>query len=365
MQYLRELKLKPDFGDTIRRFEAWWRGETLDRPPVTLHVKPARPYRGPDKRHATVRERWMDVEFNVDRAIADLERHDYPGESFPSYFANLGPEILSTLFGCELAFSEDTSWAVPIYHDTERWKEFLGAKPNYDNPYWRTIERMTDYALQCCDGRFIVGNIDLHGNMDLLASLRDPEALCIDLLDVPELIAPAALHAAKANNECFNRIWKKAQAAGMGSVCWTPFYHEGPAYVPQSDFWCMVGGDMARRIVLPSILVEMEPIDCGIFHLDGPTALRHLDILLEIPKLNAVQWVFGAGNGPAARWVDVYHRIQAAGKGFQVMADNAEDGLRVLEAVGPKGTWLCVGQWFESLGEAQAYLREVERLARR
>ena len=35
---IRELSFKPDFARTVQRFEAWWNGEIIDRPPVTLSV---------------------------------------------------------------------------------------------------------------------------------------------------------------------------------------------------------------------------------------------------------------------------------------------------------------------------------------
>jgi histidinol dehydrogenase len=154
------------------------------------------------------------------------------------------------------------------------------------------------------------------------------------------------------------------QEAGMGSTSWIPFYHTGRAYIPSCDFWCMVSPDTARDLILPDILAEMQPMERSIFHLDGPQALRHLDLLLGIPSLKAVQWVFGAGNGPAGRWIDVYRKIIAAGKGVQVLADDAADALAVLRAVGPEGVWLQVGEPFENRRAAESFLNDVRSLSR-
>jgi hypothetical protein len=161
--------------------------------------------------------------------------------------------------------------------------------------------------------------------------------------------------------ECFKRTYKKLADAGLGTTTWTPLYHNGPAYVPSSDFWCMVSPQMAREMILPDILLEMEPLERSIFHLDGVQALKHLDLILEIPHLNAVQWVFGEGYGPASRWVDVYRRILQAGKGIQLLAEDAHDALNVLERVGTKGVWVTVGKAFASVDEANMFLKHVER----
>ena len=39
------------------------------------------------------------------------------------------------------------------------------------------------------------------------------------------------------------------------------------------------------------------------YHLDGPGAVVHLDALLEIPHMKAIQWVPGAGQPTAAGWI--------------------------------------------------------------
>lgn len=118
---LCSLTLKPDFDKTIARFEVWWLGEVLDRPPVTIHVAPIRPYAGPVKQHAIPRDRWLDVEFRVDQAIAEMQRRVYLGDSFPIFWPNVGPEISAAPFGCELEWGEHTHWSRPIIHLPEDW----------------------------------------------------------------------------------------------------------------------------------------------------------------------------------------------------------------------------------------------------
>ena len=51
------LTYKPDCEEVLNRFEAWWDQQIIDRPPVTMWVRSNRPYKGPTRRHATVRDR--------------------------------------------------------------------------------------------------------------------------------------------------------------------------------------------------------------------------------------------------------------------------------------------------------------------
>jgi hypothetical protein len=233
--------------------------------------------------------------------------------------------------------------------------------PDFANLYWRTMEEQTRYALEICDQRFLVGLTDLHGSFDILAALRDPQELCTDLIDCPELVARAAMHVAPGYVEAFRRNYALMAAAGQGSTTWCPLYHPGPCYVPSCDFWCMVSPEVAERYILPTLLVEMEPLERSLFHLDGPDALRHLDLALDLPGLNALQWVFGTGHGPAARWLDVYRRALAKGKAVQVLAESPKDALAVLEALGPRGLWLTVTDGIGSTREAAEFVHAVER----
>jgi hypothetical protein len=114
--------------------------------------------------------------------------------------------------------------------------------------------------------------------------------------------------------------------------------------------------------VLPGIKLEMTPLNRSIFHLDGPAALRHLDLLLELDDLHAVQWVQGAGNGPATQWIDVYRRCLDAGKSVQIIPEGGPDiALACLEALGPRGVWFCPVNC-TSVDEANAFVKELQRL---
>ena len=359
---MNSLEFKPDFALTARRFEAWWHGAIIDRPPVTLTVKRPPLNSGPVARHANLRERWLDVEFVVESSLAAMAATTYLGDTLPVFWPNIGPEITATLYGCELEFGEWTSWSIPVVHDPSGWESIATAPPNFGNPYWQACEAMTNLAIDRCQGRYLVGLTDLHGTYDILAALREPIFLCTDLLDCPELVNRAARHVAHGFSAAFERNFALVNKAGMGSVFWAPCYHAGPAYIPSCDFWCMVSPAMARDRVYPTLLTEMRGLERSIFHLDGEQALPHLDLTLSLPGLNALQWVFGAGHGPAARWLDVHRRARAAGKSLQITAETAADALTVLRALGPAGVWFTIDEPFESAPEARSFLQEVDRV---
>jgi hypothetical protein len=80
----------------------------------------------------------------------------------------------------------------------------------------------------------------------------------------------------------------------------------------------------------------------NIFHLDGKGVLRHIDKILAIPEINAIQWVQGVGDDlPILQWIPVIRKIQAAGKG--VLVDLQLDELEpFIDAMEPDGLFICV-----------------------
>lgn len=341
------------------RFEAWWTGGRLDRPPVSLWVEHAHAPAGPRSHHHSLHDRWMDVGFQVASALHRLEHNPCYGDTLPSWFPNVGPDLVSTLFGAELIFGDNTSWCQHTVHETADWDRFAATKPDFNNPYWRAIEDMITLAAERFGGRFIIAMPDLHGSFDILSGVRGPENLCLDIYDEPERVRAASLQASRVYVEAFRRLHQRLTSLDQPSTTWCNYLHSGPAYVPSCDFWCLVSREIGQDLIRPTIELEMSPLERSIFHLDGPQALHHLDLVLDLPKLNAVQWVFGAGHGPAQRWLHIYRQIRAAGKAIQVIAEDAEDALTVLEEIGPEGMWITVSQPFADPGHAHDFLDAV------
>ena len=114
--------LKPDYEDSKRRIEAFWEREIIDRPVVQFSL--ARPIEEwvplPPSSHATLRDRWLDADYQARYALANLSNHEFLGDTLPVAFPNLGPELFAAFYGCPLHFGDSTSWTDPILHD---WAE--------------------------------------------------------------------------------------------------------------------------------------------------------------------------------------------------------------------------------------------------
>lgn len=357
-----ELEYKPDFDKVLERFEAWWVCQVVDRPPVTIYVRPDGPANLPARRHASLRDRWFDAEGKLDCLDASLPQAVFLAETFPRFEPGLGPEVCATVFGCELEFGESTSWSRPVARSI---REILNIRPNLDNAYWNGIRRQTDLSIERGRGKWITALPDLHTNGDLPAALRDPQELCLDCADDLEGVRLACDYVTQSSYALmYQDLWRRIEAAGQPATCWTPSLHAGRAYTTSCDFICMISPQMLQHAILPSIIWEMNYLERSIFHLDGPGALMHLDALLAQPRLNGVQWVYGAGHGPASNWIDVYRRIQAAGKCIQLICEDVRDARAVAEHLRPEGVWFCPGGVY-ARDEAEAFIRWAGRWAGR
>ena len=197
---------------------------------------------------------------------------------------------------------------------------------------------------------------------DLPAALRDPQELCIDLAEDIDSVQAAVEYVTKFFPLMYEDLSKRIEAHGLPSTTWTPALHMGKSYVTSCDFICMISPAMFEATILPSLVEEMKYLERNIFHLDGPGALRHLDALLAIPQLNGIQWTYGAGNGPARRWMDVYKRVQAAGKNLFIALSDWQDLDAMIENLRPEGVWL-VGLEAQSVEHHAEVVRRLERWA--
>jgi len=351
------LRLKPDYEDSAQRIAAFWEREVIDRPVVQFSL--LRPVEErvalPESSHGTLRERWLDADYQAQYMLAHLSNHEFLGDTLPVAMPNLGPEIFAAFYGCPLHFGESTSWTDPILHD---WSQADEIRFDPQSPYLASLHDLTDAFLEVGRGIFITGMTDWHPGGDWLAALRDPANLAMDLITNPEYVLRILERAERDYLRIYDVFYRKLRTAGQPITTWLPLLSEGRYYVPSNDFSYMISNAMFERFFLPGLARECQFLDHSIYHLDGPGALRHLDSILSIPELDAVQWVYGAGNEGYARWVDVYRRIQAAGKGIEVICTLSEVD-QVMETLSPRGLYLSV----EDVPSREAGLDLLARLA--
>lgn len=329
--------LKPDFEKSRLRYDAFWRRAVIDRPPVDIKLVRPDARSIPTRQYASWDEQWLDVDFRSEQLAAQLAATDFVADALPIAWPNLGPEIYSAWCGCEYHFTEGSGWSQPLVHDWD--KDIQKARLDMGHPLFRLCERFTDNLLELGRGKFLVGLTDFHSGGDHVAALRDPQQLAIDMVENLDHVKSELVHSQIEYFMAYDRFYDRIKAGGSFACSWMgSLFGEGKFYIPSNDFSCMVSKRMFDEVFLEGIAAECRFLDQSIYHLDGPGALRHLDSLLEIRELDAVQWVCGAGNEGYHRWVEVYQKIQRAGKALTL--DVAVEELpMVFETLRPEGVY--------------------------
>jgi hypothetical protein len=352
--------LKPDFEEVLNRYEAWWDCTVLDRPLVsmTFPVPEADRKPVPRKQHAALRDRWMDSEYLAAKAYAGLINTVHFADSLPIAFPNLGPEVFSAFYGCEMEYGESTAWSKPVLAD---WSDESLDRLRLDRNsfYFRKLMEMTEVLIATGKGKFIVGYTDLHGGGDAIAAFRDPQELLLDTLEHPEDIKRLCDRITTEFLAVYDHFHQLLSAAGMPSTSWLPATCKGKYHIPSNDFSCMISSESFEDLFVPGIIRECQHMDRCIYHLDGPQALRYLDRLLEIPEIHAIQWVPGAGHDYWADSIDVYRRIQSRKKAL-CLGLPARDLPLLFETLDPEGVWISVGG-ISNQQEADAALRAIAK----
>ena len=337
-----ELENKPDFNAAMQRIDAWFAHRMIDRPPVRFSQHNATFADTDTLRDRTwpdLKSRWFDAEFQVDHFLQSIRGRTFYGETFPVFCPNLGPNVYAAFHGADLEFGEVTSWIKHCIHD---WQDMPRLKFSRDNVYCQKIEDLTQVALQKCPGKFLVGYTDLHGSLDCAADWRDPQLLCLDLIDCPENVRSLVRLANQNFLPIFDHYDAILKQHSQPSVTWIGIPSWGKFHVSSCDFTSMVSTEVFDEFYLPSLRHEVAHMTHNVFHLDGKGMLRHLDRLLAMPEIHAIQWVHGVGNdAPILQWLPVIRKIQAAGKG--VMVDLQLDELEpFIVATRPEGLYLCI-----------------------
>jgi len=337
-----ELECKPDFDMAMKRVEAWFANEMIDRPCVRFsehNVDFAGSRTMAGKTWPDLKARWFDAEFQVDFFIESIRGRTFLGETFPVFWPNLGPNVYAAFHDVDLEFGEVTSW---IRHCIHEWSDLAKLKFNRENLYFKKIEELTDVALQKSEGRFMVGYTDLHGSLDCAADWRDPERLCLDLADCPEKVHELVRLANENFLPLFDHYDAVLKAHGQLSATWMGIPSRGKMHIPSCDFTSLISTRGFDEFYLPCLLAEVQAMTHIVFHVDGKGMIRHLDRILAVPEIHAIQWAQGVGDDlPILQWLPLIKRIQAAGK--SVLVDLQLSELEpFINAMNPNGLYLCI-----------------------
>ncbi len=304
-------------AESLERNDAFWNGELKDGPLMWVTVPDAQAGTPPAEPE-TEKKMWTDVDYYVAATEHQLACTCYAGDALPVCHPWLGPDQFAAWLGAEMKVmpKEFTSWVKPFVDD---WSEFPEFKIDPDNRWWKLYLELLTRCAEAGKGRWITAYPDLHTGIDALSAIRGGENLAVDMITEPEAIQRAMGQMTALWKYVVDTVSDIVLPTGQGTSNWTMGYSSKRFLcVGQNDFSCMISPQMFEEFCWQDTVECCSHVDQVIYHLDGPGAARHLPKILEIKKLNCVQWIQGAGNPPPSQWLDLLKQVQDAGKSVQV-----------------------------------------------
>jgi len=350
-----ELSFKPDLDAALERWRAFWNKDLIKRPcvAVTAPKEGVQPVPGPPGQYLP------DADFDqiVNQAEASMASIYYGGEAMPFFQPSFGPDQLAAFVGGQLDHSQDsesTTWSVPFVDD---WRASLPLRLGQGNNTWQRMLELCRKAGEHGKDKFLVGMLDLHSNLDWLASIRGPERLCMDIIDQPDIVHKAMANVRQLYQIVYEDIYKAAGMAERGTCGFLPYFCEERYATTQCDFCLLLSPNDFGEFVLPAIEEESRFLDHSVYHYDGRGALRHFDAITGIKKLDGIQWTPSAGDKPMIEWIDLLKRFQATGKSVFVRCNPEE--LKIFHReLKPNLVFYCIPARSEH--EADQLLRWLE-----
>jgi hypothetical protein len=356
-----ELAYREDWPEAAERLARWWRREPLGRPAMQLTAPREGAVWEPLPEAPDLWAQWTDPAYVVPRCDQSIRCTAWYGEACPQAWVNLGPVSCAGYLGTGVHVRPDTVWQSAIVDD---WEDY---HPRFDpdNEWWQITVRLAEAMLAGAAGKWFVANADLGEPADIMSYLRTPQALCLDLAG--DARRERLVEVRDGLTELLWGFYEKMTelVAGRmeGTSSWLGAWCPERTTTLQCDFSCMVSKAMFDDLLAPAIFELARRVDRVIYHLDGPEALQHVDTLLQMPNLRAIQWVPGSGAESAAhpRWRALLKRITSAGIGLHLAVAPGEiEGL--LADLPADGLYLQTGVGSEQ--EARDLMRSVEGWAR-
>lgn len=330
------------------RLEKWWEHGDQETPCILITTPPQETGDIPDT--DVLVQWWTDVEFVIAREMALINNRKYYGQAVPFHFANLASSAMAGVLGARMEYlNKETIWAYPTLKTVD---EVIDATLDHENFFYRRLREITEESVVRARDHHYVAMFALGGAADNVAGLYGTENMLMDMILKPDRVAQALERSKQLWLSCFEEFSDIIAGSGnRGTVGWAGIWAPGSTFPMQEDCSYMISSEMFDRFCLPHIRDMVESMAYPLYHLDGIGALNHLDSLLEITDLKAIQWVPGAGRERLDGWYDVIGHILDSGKSVQVYSKADEiDGL--VKNVGARGLLVTVLEATDDQAEA-------------
>jgi len=329
---------KANLEETKQHYTDWWshKGIVLN---MWEHfqegVQPHADIPAP-KPYKDLNQRWFDPQWRAEYLDWYVAHSSLKADILPVANTQLGPGSLAAILGGVFEGGEDTIWIHPDPNYTD------DIKFNPQHPNYLLHKQLLKAVKEKAQGHYYVGMPDLMEGMDVLAALKGTDKVLLDTVMQPEVLERQMQQINDIYFQVFDELYDIIREGDEMAFCYFSSWAPGKMSKLQCDISTMISTDDYRRFVQPFIRQQCQQIDYTLYHLDGVGAMHHLDALLEIKELNAIQWTPGVGEpqGGSPKWYDLYKKILAGGKSIMACWVTLDELKPLLDNIGNDGVHL-------------------------
>lgn len=337
------LTWKENWEESKGRYLDWWNGRGLV---ISMWehlqegVKPHAEYPAPPPPQDN-HQRWLDPRWRAEYLHWTMSRSSFLADIPPVASTHLGPVSLAAILGGVYEAGKDTVWIHPAPNQSGD----IVFDP--ENAAWKLHQellRNCKALAALAGGGYYTGMPDLAEGLDVLAALSGTENVLMDIMEEPETVEHRLRQINEIYFRVFDELYEIIREGDEMAFCYFSLWGPGKVTKLQCDISIMIGEENFRRFAQPYLWEQCRRIPYTLYHLDGVGAIRHLDALLEIEELNAIQWTPGASEpqGGDPTWYSLYRKIRAGKKSVMASWVRVEELKPLLDAVGPDGLHLML-----------------------
>ena len=347
---------KQNLEETKQHYINWWnhKGIVLN---MWEHfqegVKPHADIPEP-KPYKDLNQRWFDPQWRAEYLDWYVAHSCLMADMLPVANTQLGPGSLAAILGGVFEGGEDTIWI----HPNPNYTDDITFDTNHPN--WLLHKELLKACKEKSQGHYYVGMPDLMEGMDVLAAIKGTDKVLLDTVMQPEVLEHQMQQINDIYFKVFDELYDIIREGDEMAFCYFSSWAPGKMSKLQSDISTMISVDDYRRFVQPFIRQQCQKIDYTLYHLDGVGAMHHLDALLEVKELNAIQWTPGVGEpqGGSPKWYDLYKKILAGGKSIMACWVTLDELRPLLDNIGGDGVHLEMD--FHNEQEVEQAMKIVE-----
>lgn len=351
------MKYKQNWEAAQQKFINWWNHENVGRPlMMVMAKKDEKTPLNPEMEYKDLNEKYMNPEKMVAHFRNWCDNIEFMGESFPNMSTDFGPGSVAAYLGCDITFNERTVWFNEFVED---WEEIPPLKFDPENEWFKKHIEVVKKCTELANGDFYTTIPDLMENIDVFASMRGAQDTIFDMMDEPEMVKERIQQIQDSYFEYYDRFYDIVKDKDNGSA-YTVFSIWGPGKTAklQCDFSAMMSPDQFREFIQGPLREQAKKLDHVLYHLDGPDAIRHVDALMEIDEIDALQWTSGdhGPDGTLEEWDEIYDKVRRAGKSLwiKVYSGTVDDWIKGCDRLVKKYGSDCLYFYFNPMSMADA-----------